>query len=394
MAGFRYAALPLAGVFGMAACGGSSAGSSGMTVDTLPGGTVRVSNTRPAWTSETAWRLEGDLRLGTAGDARPAEQFTEIRAILTDSTGAIYVLDGQAQEVRVFRPDGTFSRRIGRRGQGPGELWGAAGLNLGPDGRLWVWDPGQAGYSVFQLDGTFVTRHQRLVSGVVFPWRGEFGPDGHLYDWSIAFPGREAGPTAARVVFQPIRVSKDFASIDSLPPIEQRRDASGNIGAVPFTPRLTFYQDRAGAIWFANTGEYAIRRRTLEGDTTLVFTLPATPAPVTEAERDSVLEGNARVPPEFRFRREDVPDLKPVLQRLFGDDAGHVFVVPELNAVPAGSAVDVFKIDGRYLGRIELPQTMVLPLPAPHATRNHLYVVVRDELDVLYVSRFRIVRPA
>jgi len=59
----------------------------------------------------------------------------------------------------------------------------------------------------------------------------------------------------------------------------------------------------------------------------------------------------------------------------------------------AGSALDVFTREGRYLGRLHLPQPIVLPIPAPFATRDHLYVVVRDELDVLYVTRLRLIRP-
>ena len=365
MTGSRCSAIPFLVGLVVAACGGASAGDTSAAVDTLPGGAVRVSNLEPAWTPETAWRLEEDLRLGTAGEERPEEQFADLRAVLADSSGTIYILESQAQEVRVFRSDGTFSHRIGRRGRGPGELWGAGGLNLGPDGRLWVWDPGQAGYSVFERVGRFVTRHPRLEPSVVLPWRGEFGPDGHLYDWGIEFPGRESGLTAPQVRFTPVRVSKDFASIDSLPPIALHREASGNIGAIPFTPRLTFFQDRSGGVWFANTGEYTVRRRTLEGDTTLVLSLPATPAAVTDAERDSALDAIQRAPPRFRFEREDIPATKPVLHRLFGDGAGHVFAVVEEEGVPAGSALDVFAHDGRYLGRLDLPRPMVLPIPAP-----------------------------
>ena len=55
-------------------------------------------------------------------------------------------------------------------------------------------------------------------------------------------------------------------------------------------PRVTFFQDRSDGVWFANTGEYTVGRRTLEGDTTLVLSLPVTPEAVTDAERDSALE--------------------------------------------------------------------------------------------------------
>ncbi|MFV1988887.1 MAG: hypothetical protein ACC682_16565 [Gemmatimonadota bacterium] len=378
-------------VLGTFACGDRGTPVATVQVDTLPGGAIRFTNHSPVWTPATAWRLEEDLRLGTSGDERPVEQFATIAAVLTDRAGAIYVLEGQAQEVRVFRPDGTFSHRIGRRGEGPGELSGAAGLNFGPEGRLWVWGP-RLGYSVFESDGTYVTRHVRRVPGAVFPWRGEFGPDGHLYDWGIEFVGLREGNVAEKVRFHPIRVSKDFGTLDSLPALEYATEATGNM-AVPFGDGLTLYQDRSGSIWFARYSEYVVYERALDGDTLSIFTLPAEPARVTEAERDSVMEQAARFPPQSRPTREEIRDFKPIMRRIFSDNERYVYVVPELDGVQAGSVVDVFTREGLYLGRMELPQPMVLPLPAPHATGDHLYVVVVDQFDTPYVSRLRIVRP-
>lgn len=378
---------------GFAACGEGGPRSARPQIDTLPDGRLRVTNRGPTWTPATAWRLEEDLRLGTIDAGRPEEQFAEIYAVLADGEGRIYVLESRAQEIRVFGPDGSFLRTIGGKGGGPGELSSAAGLNLGPDGRLWVYDTG-AGFHVFELDGTFVTRHRRLVRGVLYPWRGEFGPDGHLYDWGISYPGMEAGGIAERAIYHPYRIALDFQSLDTLPTFEFGRELSGR-RQVPFAGVLSVYQDRAGTVWFAHQREYLIRRRTLEGDTTLAFSIPASPAPVTEEERDEVLSAQADDPADLRVPRDAIPELKPIVRRIFGDDAGHVYVVPELDGVPAGSVVDAFTTGGVYLGRMDVgvPERIRLPLPAPYATRDHLYAVVTDELDVPYVSRFRIVRP-
>jgi hypothetical protein len=71
--------------------------------------------------------LVEDLRIGSA-DGPLEEQFGDIWGVLPDATGRIYILDGQAQEVRVFEPDGRFSHSIGRRGEGPGEMTSAGGV--------------------------------------------------------------------------------------------------------------------------------------------------------------------------------------------------------------------------------------------------------------------------
>ena len=52
------------------------------------------------------------------------------------------MLDGQAQNIRVFDSAGAYVETLGRRGEGPGELDGAQSLALLPDGRVVVPDPG------------------------------------------------------------------------------------------------------------------------------------------------------------------------------------------------------------------------------------------------------------
>lgn len=69
--------------------------------------------------------------------------------------GKLAVLDEHAAQVRVFSPDGTFLRAMGRKGPGPGELSG--GLTLGmlvlPGGRLALPDLGNQAFVVFDSTG-------------------------------------------------------------------------------------------------------------------------------------------------------------------------------------------------------------------------------------------------
>jgi hypothetical protein len=83
-----------------------------------------------------------------------------------------------------------------------------------------------------------------------------------------------------------------------------------------------------------------------------------------------------------------------VVRGLWGDGDGHVFVVPELEDVPAGTAIDVFRESGEYLGRMDLPAPMSVAAPSPVAlaTADRLYYVAADEADVPYVVGFTIRR--
>jgi hypothetical protein len=155
----------------------------GVQIDTLPTGTFRVTNSGdPAWTPESAWTLVEDLRLGSVSGAGPS-LFAQVAAILTDDEGNIYVLDYPTQEMRVFSSSGDHLRTIGGEGEGPGELRGAAGLNWGPDGRLWVW--GSSSYYVLGRTGEEVVRYQRLPRGVIYSWQGGFDDQGRYIDWGL-----------------------------------------------------------------------------------------------------------------------------------------------------------------------------------------------------------------
>ena len=362
----------------------------------LPGGGRRVTNTGPSpWTPETEWKLEEDLTLGTP-DGEGPEVFWLITAFRVTPEGMIYVLDYMSQEIRVFDPSGDFSHSVGKKGMGPGEFIAATDFHLAPDGRVLVPDLRTARYSLFGHDGTFLTSYPRRVRGSA-PFGG-FTPDGRYVDWGTAFPdeGPEvvAGPT---IVYEPVRLSANFSEADSFPPLEFATEMTAD-GRSPqlqsfFAGVLIGYQDQAGRIWFAHSREYRIFRRGLEGDTTLVFSLPAVPAEVTEEDREAAVRERFNSRPEMAARYlEGMSRTKPVIRGVFGDNAGHVYVVPELAGVRAGTVLDVFRDTGEYLGRMDLPVAMHVP-PLASATRDHLYYVVADELDVPRLSRFRIIRP-
>lgn len=52
--------------------------------------------------------------------------------------GRFAVADAQAEEVRIFDPDGRHLRTFGGKGAGPGELQGMQGVHLDHEGMLRV----------------------------------------------------------------------------------------------------------------------------------------------------------------------------------------------------------------------------------------------------------------
>jgi 6-bladed beta-propeller protein len=364
-------------------------------VDTLEGGRRSVVNTGPEWAAGGAWTAEEDLRIGTLEGDGP-DQLGQVSALKVDAQGRMYVLDYLSQDIRVFESDGSHAHTIGRAGQGPGELMRAAGLNWGPEGNLWVWDPGGR-FSIFTPEGDFVDSRPRGVRGVIYPWRGEFDVDGTLIDWGLEYPGMSAQAGAApptRIIYYPVRFSSDFAVGDTLPTLNFDFEMNAEGERMVFGEILSSFQDRQGAIWFAHNKTFTLYRRTLEGDTTLQFSLDATPEPVARHEVDSVRaiyidQGRADRAPAY----EQFAESKPMIRRIFSDEVGQIFVLSEQQGLPLGTFVDVFRDSGEYLGRMDLPARVNFPYPPPAATDTHLYYITTDEFDVEYVVRMRLNKP-
>ncbi len=80
--------------------------------------------------------------------------FARVRDVAVDARGRVYALDDADQTIRVFAPDGSLLRSMGRLGSGPAEFRRARWLRILGD-TLWVHDPMNARLTAFNTeDGT------------------------------------------------------------------------------------------------------------------------------------------------------------------------------------------------------------------------------------------------
>lgn len=92
-------------------------------------------------------------RLGASSDEASPEEFGRVESVLADEAGRMYVADGFAMEIRVFSPEGAFERRIGRAGEGPGEIGGMHGIAWLAGDTLVVVDYGNARLGLVSSSG-------------------------------------------------------------------------------------------------------------------------------------------------------------------------------------------------------------------------------------------------
>jgi hypothetical protein len=103
--------------------------------------------------AQARWTLKETLRIGGA-ESGPTS-FVSTRSIEADAKGRILVYDRQAQDIKMFAPDGKFLRTIGRLGSGPGELRNAEGIAIDRSGKIWVRDAANGRFTIFNSEGEF-----------------------------------------------------------------------------------------------------------------------------------------------------------------------------------------------------------------------------------------------
>lgn len=372
------------------------------TVDTLPDGRLLVRSEAPVWTDATRPVFAEERRIGSMMGEGP-EAFGEVRDLLIDEEGRIYVLESQAQEIRVFGPDGAWERTIGRAGEGPGELKNAAAMGWGPDGVLRVVDYGNGRLSEFRRDGSLLAGHRQAGGFVIYPWPGVFETDGGLVNVTPTM--RDGEFQAVLVRHSPALEPTDSLAIPRYEGdsehFELASEGGGGIRAsIPFGAGLSWDLDPRGYFWVApNTAEYEVSQVSFAGDTLLTIRRPSEPHPVTAAEVDSAVATMKWFTDQGgRIDRSRFPSDKPAITQVFAPGDGRVYVVPVTDEFGSGylttsGVLDVFDASGRYLGRLELPEGMRTSNPEPLFSGDQVVAVVRDELDVPYVVRYRLAPP-
>ena len=139
---------------------------------------------RPVYPAEYILSI-GDM------EGPPEMLFAEVAGVELLDDGTVAVLDREAAEIRQFAPDGSFLRRISRRGSGPGEISGDATIamvGIG-DGRLLVPDAINQTVSIFDREGGLLESHRWDILQAYMPeWRAASDATLAVHLWSATAP--------------------------------------------------------------------------------------------------------------------------------------------------------------------------------------------------------------
>ncbi len=412
--------LLLASIACAPACGrADSTGTWRGTIETLPNQVVRVTNPREGlWTAQSHWQLQPELTLGSTEGAG-ADVFASISGLQVGADGHIYVLDRQADELRIFNGEGKHIRTVGRPGEGPGEYKAANGLLwLAPDTLVVVDQQGER-YSMLTSAGDYVRAVPRrlgfygwvMAGGMernrVYEVSSLGDTESNLRSMLLGTALRSTGAlaTARGAAVEggaavPLERASDtiFLAKPAAPIYESysiRTARGGMVLGVPFTGQPVWFLDGAGHLWHGHGSVPRIYRFSLGGDTLTEIRLDTEPFPVTAAE----IASYAASPMIKRFKElggnfdpDRIPKTRPYFNDIIVGDDGFIWL-----SVPAAGHNTVFNVldaDGRYLGRLQIEGTTREPYIHPVLRNDRLYFVGRDELDVQRVHVEKIVKPA
>lgn len=401
---FPVAALALAG------CGGGGADWTGTVTDSA--GVAMVENPADGlWSASSAWRLEEEFRIGET-EGRPEYQFGQIGTIAVGSDGSLYVIDAQAQQVKVFTSDGTFDRTIGRPGAGPGEIGaGAAFVLVGAGDTVFVPDLTNRRINRYAPDGTPLGSAPIAIEKGL-PMLFQSTQSGQILAQirSLSLPDRPAPDTLDRIVL----LTSAGTVGDTL--LEFRSGGTLNLGGG--TPEINLYAPEPAwdatddlRIAYGVNDVYRVGIYGTDGELQRVIAKPFERQPVSENDREAIMNAltrawtDAGVPPSL------LPQLRsfvhfgefiPAFSSLQVGPGGTLWVqhiqsaanltpeeLEQFNVQEDLGAPDwdVFDAEGRFLGVVTMP-----PQFQPRTFHGDRIVGVwRNELDVPFVMQLRIV---
>lgn len=363
-------------------------------------GVTIVESVAPAWTPETAWRIEDEpvVDLAETGSGFMHE-FFRVRDMLRAGEDHLVVADGVSNEVRVYDLAGRFLRAFGGSGEGPGEfhtLWTVVSTGAG---RLVAMDLRLGGPGAeFDLESGLVSTFR--MPSEARSLRHPVPSDG-LWAWDSGFRWEDEG---LRLGFQRTQASILLLSGDRMSAREIARVPGNELvivpegDASPLLSRRTLAVPVGDGTIVVGTAD-ALAYSILDGETGEVQQIArilgislAVSEEEIDRERQTRLGPNPRPFIRDLLEQMPVPDEKPAYQQMLVDVDGNVWAGEFLGLARYNEAQEwyVWDASGVWLGVVETPARFELM----RVHEREVLGVWRDFNDVEHPQVLRLVKQA
>ncbi len=333
-------------------------------------GVIVVRNPMEPVYSAGAIVLEEELSIGDTLEGREEYIFSDIRHIAVDDKERIYILNSKESSIRVFDKKGQYLKTVGRQGQGPGELYFPASIDVNRD-VLFVNQTANRRMTFFSLEGELL---RDLTTKGTFASRARVDSQGNIIVEDLFWDEKE---------LQAAYVHKKFDSHMNLKAeIVRQIDPYTKTGYVPFKPTPYFLIDRNDNIVYGYPdNNYELQIFNPEGK--MIKRILKDYEPIKIPER--VIERTKERAEKSGQRYEFKIDFRPAYQRFFLDDEGRIFVITWERAEDINVFfTDIFDSEGRFIAKSPLKMKPYI------CKKQKLYSIEEDDDGYLSVKRYKI----
>jgi len=322
-----------------------------------------------------------------------------------DSEGNIYFADYSADHIKVFAPDGTFQRTIGRSGAGPAEFTRPYFSTIAND-HLVVWDMGNTRFCILTLEGELVHTRPLDWAGEGWPHRLEALPDGR-----IILHGRKSHPDDPREMELDV-LQLHSPQMEYLHTIHEEgsqvrtwlADTQRDVPR-PYMPTLQWALLPDGRIALGLGDEYRIEIHDVDDGLISSFEYDRPRVRVTESDRQQWLDGitwtgeggvRQEGAPPWIVRNTEWPRFMPAFDLIIADSDGNLLVHAFREGVQEERFryryYDAFGPDGTFLGEVTLEGEGRFPILGAPIRNGRFCTCLTSESGEITFIRYRIMR--
>ncbi len=299
--------------------------------------------------------FEVDLIIG--GDMDDDEYFFfGPRDLEMDSRGNLFVLDSRGYCIKKFDPDGIHLKTFSRRGEGPGEIAGAASMEIDPDDNVVVLDVSNHRFSFFDNDGAYLQSVSLSEMGFDYiqffqiDSKGNFFVEIHEQDFmdphrkTLVKVSRFSMDTLKEAVVDSIYIKKWF--------VKTSKQRTFSVTA-PFYPEMVWGIAPSGNIVIAHSEDYALK--IFSPDLSLLSEghFGGEKPKVTKEDEEDYFGGFRRGENIDDIRKMvEFPKYKPYFEYLFIDPEGYILIQRE-ESEGENHIYDVFTPKGEFLKQVD-----------------------------------------
>lgn len=362
-------------------------------------GVVLVTSTRPLWDAIAGWRVDPEplVSIGVETGEEPY-MLSRVFDALRLPDGRILIGNSGTAEIRVFDPQGTFVRSVGRRGNGPGEWGDFATVRFWrlADGSLLGYDGSNLRVHVFDSTLTYrrTVRIQSTQEGLRAFFQGVF-TDGSWHMLALVPELRNEPGTYLASAQQYVRFSPDGTPGPTLRHVEGRTRFVHQFGSITHFPFVPFTAEPLAAasgdrLWVNSNGDPELTQVDLDGNVLRIARLELDRPRTADIYGGYVDASLAAMDSARRTQYEHfyglthpMPEQVPAFQAMLIDSNANVWL--ERTRIPRDSVPrwEVVDSEGAWL------ETVTVPLRLRVMQVGDDFILGR-QLDSLGVERIRV----